>query len=60
MRKTLQLPQLPTLPTKFPLEDEFTGAVEKVISLAEKDPVLGVINRLIIRRGTLPRQLSPL
>ena len=56
MRKVLQLPQLPTLPDKFPLEDEFTGAMEKVISLAEKDPVLGAINRLIDKIPIVPER----
>lgn len=47
MRRVLQLPKPPALPTKFPLEDEIGNMVEKVINLAEKDPVLGVVNRAI-------------
>lgn len=55
-RKILELPRLPALPTKFPLEDEFTGMVEKVISLAEKDPILGALNRVIESIPIIPEK----
>ncbi len=46
-RKEIQLPKLPELPRKFPLEDQISNALEKVISLADRDPILQAVNSLV-------------
>lgn len=56
-RKICELPDPPQgLPTGLPFEDLVSQGINKVLSIAEKDPVLNKINGLIRRIPIIPEK----
>jgi hypothetical protein len=56
-RKVLELPvKPPPLPEKLPGEDTVSRGVNSVLNLIERDPLLGLVNRLVDKIPIIPEK----
>jgi hypothetical protein len=59
-RRIIQLPEIGKgLPDKMPFEDRVSGALNKVLNLTERDPVLTRLNKIIDRIPVVPEKKFP-
>mgnify|MGYP001599049694 CR=1 FL=1 len=55
-RREIQLPDLPRLPDKLPLEGTIGRGVDRLLSFMEKDQALNAVNRLIEKIPIVPEK----
>ncbi len=59
-RKVIELPiSPPRLPEKLPMEDAIGRAVDQVLSIVERDPLLGLVNGLVQKIPIIPERRYP-